>query len=163
MIKYINFANWLESNNFDIKYLCYSDLLIHGLYDKTFPKLMLGNLDAYRDWGYAGDYVEAMWLMLQQDEPDDYVICTENTYSIRDLLDVTFSHLNITDWGNLVGIDKQFYRPAEVDYLRGKSTKAKTKLGWNPKYDLNSLIKLMIDEKLNENLQNDAGHIKCVL
>lgn len=157
----VNFVNWMEINSFDSKHLCYSDTEILGLYDKKFPKLMLGNLDACRDWGYAGDYVEAMWMMLQQDEPDDYVICTENTYSIKDLLNVSFGYFNI-EWHNLVGIDQKFYRPAEVDYLRGRSTKARNKLGWTPKYDLNGLIKLMIDEKLNEKLQNNAGHFECL-
>lgn len=157
-----DFINWLDQNSFKQEHLCFSDTLIHGLYDKTFPKLMLGNLDARRDWGYAGDFVEAMWLMLQQDEPDDYVICTENTYSIRDFLDNAFGYINIEDWDHFVGIDRQFYRPAEVDYLRGRSTKARTKLGWNPKYDLNGLIKLMMDAQLNEKLQNNDRHIKCV-
>lgn len=157
-----NFLLWMEQNNFKFEYLCFSDTSIHGLYDQTFPKLMLGNLDARRDWGYAGDFVEAMWLMLQQKSPDDYVICTENTYSVREFLDSAFSYVNISDWSNLVGIDKQFYRPAEVDYLRGSSAKAKTKLGWTPKYDLDGLIKLMMDDQLNEKLSNNDRHIKCI-
>lgn len=157
-----SFLLWMEQNNFKFEYLCFSDTYIHGLYDQKFPKLMLGNLDARRDWGYAGDFVEAMWLMLQQKSPDDYVICTENTYSVRDFLDSAFSYVNISDWGSLVGIDKQFYRPAEVDYLRGSSAKAKTKLGWTPKYDLDGLIKLMMDDQLNEKLSNNDRHIKCI-
>lgn len=157
-----NFLKWMEDNNLKYEHLCFSDTLIHGLYDNTFPKLMLGNLDARRDWGYAGDFVEAMWLMLQQDEPDDYVICTENTYSIRDFLDIAFGYINLYSWDHFVGIDRQFYRPAEVDYLRGKSTKARTKLGWIPKYDLNGLIKLMMDTQLNEKLSNNDRYIKCI-
>jgi GDPmannose 4,6-dehydratase len=158
----VNFNNWMEQHDLKLDYLCFSDTLIHGLYDNSFPKLMLGNLDAYRDWGYAGDYVEAMWLMLQQDEPDDYVICTEKTHSIRDLLDVSFGYFGIKNWDSLVGIDHKFYRPAEVDYLLGRSTKARTKLGWHPRYDFKNLIKLMIKERINENLQNTVRHIECV-
>jgi len=155
----VNFVDWMESNNFKKEYLCFSDTLIHGLHDKTFPKLMLGNINACRDWGYAGDYVEAMWLMLQQDEPDDYVICTGVTNSIKDFLDLSFKYFDIFDWSSLVGIDKQFYRPAEVDYLLGSSKKAQTKLNWQPKYNLEMLIKLMIEEKLNENIQNNVRYI----
>jgi len=158
----VSFVDWIHDTNItNTEYIQSLDNnIVYN--DVTFPKLMLGNLDAYRDWGYAGDYVEAMWLMVQQDEPDDYVICTENSYSIRDLLDAAFGYFGIYDWSNYVGIDPKFYRPAEVDYLRGRSTKARAKLGWTPKYDLNSLIKLMLEEKINENLQNNARHIKCV-
>lgn len=157
-----DFVNWIDSNNFKLEHLCYADTLIHGLYDKTFPKLMLGNLDARRDWGYAGDFVEAMWLMLQQKNPDDYVICTENTYSVRDFLDSAFKYVNIHNWDQFVGIDKQFYRPAEVDYLCGNSSKARAKLGWKPRYDLNGIIKLMMDYQLNEKLSNNDRYLKCV-
>ena len=110
-----------------------------------FPKLRLGNLDAYRDWGYAGDYVEAMWLMLQQRKPDDYVICTGETYTIREFLDVAFQHVGIEDWTQYVVVDPKFYRPAEVDYLRGRNKKAKTKLGWQPKHSFEDLVKMMVD------------------
>ncbi len=114
----------------------------------SFPKLRLGNLESYRDWGYAGDYVEAMWMMLQQEEPDDYVICTGKTHTISDFLDMSFSMVDIEEWRNFVAIDLKFYRPSEVDYLRGDCMKAKSKLGWTPKYDLEGLIKLMLDAKL---------------
>jgi GDPmannose 4,6-dehydratase len=155
----VSFINWMNDNNVtNEEYLQPMDNLI-SYNDVTFPKLMLGNLDAYRDWGYAGDYVEAMWLMLQQDQPDDYVICTENSYSIRDFLDVSFGYFGIYNWYNYVGTDLQFYRPAEVDYLKGRSTKAKNQLGWTPKYNLQDLVKLMIEEKINEKLQNNARHI----
>ena len=87
--------------------------------DPEFPKLRLGNLEAFRDWGYAGDYVEAMWMMLQQDCPEDYVICTGETHTIREFLDVAFKHVDIDDWSEYVVQDPEFYRPAEVDYLRG--------------------------------------------
>lgn len=109
-----------------------------------FPKLRLGNLDAFRDWGYAGDYVEAMWLMLQQDEPDDYVVCTEETHTIREFLDVAFECIGVKDWTKFVVIDPEFYRPAEVDYLRGKSTKIKEKIGWTPKTSFKELVSMMV-------------------
>lgn len=113
--------------------------------DTTFPKLRLGNLEAFRDWGYAGDYVEAMWMMLQQDRPQDFVICTGETHTIREFLDVAFSHIGIDDWSDLVVQDPEFYRPAEVDYLRGDCSKANNILGWTPKHSFRDLVKLMVD------------------
>ena len=115
---------------------------------KDFPKLKLGNLDASRDWGYAGDYVEAMWMMLQQEKADDYVICTGQTHTIRDLLTIAFNRIDVDNWEQYVEIDPQLYRPCEVDYLRGDCTKAKEELGWQPKHDLEGLVKLMLDAKL---------------
>ena len=112
---------------------------------ESFPKLRLGNLEAFRDWGYAGDYVEAMWVMLQQEIPDDYVICTGETHTIREFLDVAFGHVEVEDWSNFVVIDPEFYRPAEVDYLRGDNTKAKSKLGWNPRTTFEDLVTLMVE------------------
>ena len=109
-----------------------------------FPKLRLGNLEAFRDWGYAGDYVEAMWMMLQQSVADDYVICTGETHTIREFLDVAFKLVGIRDWTKLVVQDPEFYRPAEVDYLRGDASKAKTKLGWTPKASFEELVNIMI-------------------
>lgn len=117
---------------------------------EKFPKLRLGNLEAFRDWGYAGDYVEAMWMMLQQDCPDDYVICTGKTHTIREFLDVAFKHIEIDDWSNYVVQDPEFYRPAEVDYLRGDCSKAKNKLGWEPKHSFEDLVKLMVDYDLSQ-------------
>ena len=117
--------------------------------DPEFPKLRLGNLEAFRDWGYAGDYVEAMWMMLQQDSPDDYVICTGETHTIREFLDVAFKHVGIDDWSNLVIQDPEFYRPAEVDYLRGCNSKALKQLGWTPKHSFGDLVKLMVDHDVN--------------
>jgi GDPmannose 4,6-dehydratase len=157
-----NFVHWMCDNNVTNTIYLDSDdeNIIYN--DVTFPKLMLGNLDSYRDWGYAGDYVEAMWLMLQQDDPDDYVICTEKTHSIRDLLDASFGYFNITNWNKYVGQDERYYRPSEVYYLKGKAEKARVKLGWTPKHDFNSLVKLMIEEKLNEKLSHNDRHIKCV-
>ena len=117
-----------------------------------FPKLRLGNLDAFRDWGYAGDYVKAMWLMLQQEESDDYVICTGKTHTIRDFLDHAFKYVDIDDWSNFVVVDPKFYRPAEVDYLRGDCSKAKKKLGWKPSCDLKGLVEIMMEHDLNEDI-----------
>ena len=117
-------------------------IIING---HKFPKLRLGNLEAFRDWGYAGDYVEAMWMMLQQACPDDYVICTGKTYTIREFLDVAFSHIGIEDWSNYVVQDPEFYRPAEVDYLRGDCSKANNQLGWTPKTSFENLVKIMVE------------------
>jgi GDPmannose 4,6-dehydratase len=111
-------------------------------------KLLLGNLDAKRDWGHAKEYVEAMWLMLQQDEPDDYVIATGETYSVRDFLDVAFEHLGL-NWRDFVDIDAKYYRPAEVDLLVGDSSKAKKKLGWEPKIKFQDLVREMVDHEVN--------------
>ena len=107
--------------------------------------ITLGNLDSKRDWGYAPDYVEAMWLMLQQDIPDDYVIATGNTYSIREFLDVAFNHIGIKNWEPHIKQDPRFMRPAEVDVLRGNFSKAKENLGWNPKTNFIDLVKIMVD------------------
>ena len=108
-------------------------------------KLILGNLDAKRDWGYAPDYVEAMWLMLQQDEPDDYVIATGETYSIRDFLDIGFSEVGISDWEKHIRQDEKYMRLAEVEVLCGDSTKAREKLNWTPKTSFKDLVKKMIN------------------
>ena len=106
--------------------------------------IVLGNLDAKRDWGYAPDYCEAMWLMLQQDTPDDYVISTGKTHSIRDFLEAAFKYIGIEDWSGYIGTDERFMRPAEVDVLRGDSTKAQTKLGWKPKTSFENLVGKMV-------------------
>ena len=111
-----------------------------GLQDK----ITLGNLDSYRDWGYAPDYCEAMWLMLQQKKADDYVISTGETHSIRNFLDVAFQSIGIVEWASYVGQDRRFMRPAEVDVLRGDSTKAQTELGWKPKTSFVDLVDKMI-------------------
>ena len=107
-------------------------------------KLYLGNLDAKRDWGYAKEYVEAMWLMLQQTDPDDYVIATGETHSVRELLEEAFSYVGL-DWHKHVEIDPRYYRPAEVDLLIGDPTKAKRKLGWEAKTKFKDLVRLMVD------------------
>jgi GDPmannose 4,6-dehydratase len=112
-------------------------------------ELRLGNLDACRDWGFAGDYVEAMWLMLQQSQPDDYVVATGETHSVREFLDEAFGYLDL-DWKDHVVTDSQFQRPAEVDLLRGDATKAREKLGWRPKLSFRELVRLMVDADLRD-------------
>jgi len=115
--------------------------------------IALGNLDAKRDWGYAPDYVEAMWLMLQQDQADDYVIATGETRSIREFLDEAFSCVGISDWSTYVKLDEQFVRPAEVDVLRGDATKARIELGWQPKTSFKEMVKKMVTNDIKQ-LQN---------
>ena len=111
-------------------------------------ELVMGNLDAKRDWGYAGDYVRAMWLMLQQDEPDDYVVATGETHSIEEFLTLAFAEAGLPDWHNYVRQDPRFFRPAEVDLLIGDPTRARTKLGWTPEVDFPNLVKLMVQNDL---------------
>lgn len=110
-------------------------------------ELRIGNLEARRDWGYAPDYVKAMWLMLQQDEPDDYVIASGKTHSVKDLLEVAFRHVGL-EWADYVTTDKKFYRPAEIYELRGDSSKAKKELDWQPTISFEDLIQMMVDEDL---------------
>jgi GDPmannose 4,6-dehydratase len=110
--------------------------------------ITLGNLDAERDWGYAPDYVEAMWLMLQQDKPDDYVIATGEKHSIREFLDVAFNHIGIKDWSKYVKQDPRFMRPAEVDLLVGDYKKAFRVLGWKPKTSFKKLVQIMVDNDI---------------
>lgn len=124
-----------------------------GLQDK----LYLGNLDARRDWGYAKDYVEAMWLMMQTDVADDYVIATGETYSIRDFLDEAFGELEL-DWQKYVEIDPRYYRPTEVDLLLGDATKARHNLGWKPKVSFKELVRLMVANDLKLAEQEQAAH-----
>jgi GDPmannose 4,6-dehydratase len=106
--------------------------------------MTIGNLDAHRDWGFAGDYVRAMWLMLQQDQPDDYVVATGLAHSVRDLVSVAFAHVGL-DWEKHVRVDPALLRPAEVDHLIGDPTKARTVLGWHPSVDFKGLIEMMVD------------------
>jgi GDPmannose 4,6-dehydratase len=111
--------------------------------------ISLGNLDAKRDWGYAPDYIEAMWLMLQQDTPDDYVIATGETRSIKEFLDEAFKFVGIEDWSSYIKIDPRFMRPAEVDVLRGDYSKAQNQLQWKPKTSFTDLVKIMVENDLN--------------
>lgn len=110
-------------------------------------KLFLGNLDAKRDWGYAGDYVEAMWLMLQQPKPDDYIIATGKNYSVREFLDEAFRYLDL-DWNKYVEIDPRYFRPSEVDSLLGDASKARKILGWKPKVNFKQLVQMMVDAEM---------------
>ena len=112
-------------------------------------ELVMGNLDAQRDWGFAGDYVEAMWLMLQQDTPDDYVVATGQTHSVRDLLDAAFGHVGIDDWTPFVRQDAAFIRPAEVDFLVGDASKAREVLGWKPRVSFHELVAMMVDADID--------------
>ncbi|WP_425403399.1 GDP-mannose 4,6-dehydratase [Hwanghaeella sp.] len=129
----------------------------HGLQDKLF----LGNLDAKRDWGFAGDYVEAMWLMLQADKPDDFVVATGETYSVRDFLQTAFSYAEL-DWQDFVEFDARYLRPTEVDLLLGDPSKARTTLGWEPKVSFQQLVEMMVDHDMDlaaqERTLSDAGH-----
>jgi GDPmannose 4,6-dehydratase len=111
-------------------------------------ELVMGNLDAKRDWGYAGDYVRAMWMMLQQDEPDDYVVATGETHSIEEFLTLAFEEVGLDDWHNYVRQDPRFFRPAEVDLLIGDPSKAREKLGWVPEVDFKSLVSMMVQNDL---------------
>jgi GDPmannose 4,6-dehydratase len=111
-------------------------------------KITLGNLDAARDWGFAGDYVEAMWLMLQQVEPDDYVVATGETHTIRELLELSFRAAGYEDWEPYVDKDPRFERPAEVDVLTGDATKARDVLGWKPKVGFPELVEMMVESDL---------------
>jgi GDPmannose 4,6-dehydratase len=112
--------------------------------------ITLGNLDAARDWGYAGDFVEAMWLIVQEDEPDDYVIATGETHTVRELLDVAFQNAGIDDWERFVRKDPRFERPAEVDLLMGDASKARERLGWKPKVAFEELVRRMYENDLAE-------------
>ena len=124
----------------------------YGLQDR----LYLGNLDAKRDWGFAGDYVEAMWLMLQQDEPDDYVVATGQTHSVREFLDEVFGHLGL-DWQQHVEIDPRYFRPSEVDLLLGDASKARRVLQWEPRVGFRELARMMTEEDLKK-----AGRAQAV-
>jgi GDPmannose 4,6-dehydratase len=117
-----------------------------GLQDQV----ALGNLDAKRDWGFAGDYVDAMWRMLQQPEGDDYVVATGETHSIREYLDIAFRHVGIDDWAPHVYQDPAFFRPAEVELLIGDPAKAHEKLGWKPRVSFEELVTMMVDSDLAE-------------
>jgi GDPmannose 4,6-dehydratase len=113
-------------------------------------KIYLGNLEARRDWGYAPEYVEAAWLMLQQPEPDDYVIGTGESHSVREFLDAAFQHAGIVDWERYVDIDPRYYRPTEVEHLVADASKARKKLGWQPKTQFKELVKMMVEEELKK-------------
>lgn len=125
-------------------------------------KLYLGNLEAKRDWGFAGDYVEAMWLMLQQSKSDDYVVATEKSYSVKEFLENAFSLADL-DWKDYVEIDSRYFRPSEVDFLQGDASKLRKKTGWKPKIEFNELVKLMYESDLElarkEKILKDSGYV----
>ena len=141
-----DFYKWSEAQGLDQdpRHYTFDENFISSRRE-DFPKLRLGNLEAFRDWGYAGDYVEAMWMMLQQESPQDYVICTGETHTIREFLDVAFRHINVDDWSKYVVQDPEFYRPAEVDYLRGDCSRANNVLGWEPRHAFEDLAEMMVD------------------
>ncbi len=121
-----------------------------GLQDK----LVLGNMDARRDWGFAGDYVEAMWQILQQDTPEDYVIATGISHSVREFVEAAFAYVGIDDWSRYVEVDPHLFRPAEVEYLLGDATKAQQKLGWTPTTTFEELVQMMVEADLQKNARN---------
>ena len=119
-------------------------------------ELRMGNLDAHRDWGFAGDYVRAMWMMLQQDKPDDYVVATGISHSVRDLVEVAFRHVDL-NWEDHIVIDQEFYRPAEVDHLLGDPTKARKELEWEPEVDFEQLVTMMVDADMDRVAREKQG------
>ena len=145
-----DFLRWKEDQGCWIGELNFSEDYIIAPNCRRFSKLRLGNLKAQRDWGHAKDYVKAMHLMLQQDEPDDYVICTGEARSVSDFLDVAFKHIGIDEWSDYVVIDPQFYRPAEVDFLQGDCSKAKRVLNWKQEYSFEDLVKEMVTYDINK-------------
>jgi len=144
------FDSWAEEQGVstDLRHCEFSEDFIN-YEDSSYPKLRLGNLDAYRDWGHAEDYVKAMWLMLQQETPDDYVIATGKTFSVRDFLSYAFEYVGIYDYENLVVVDPAFYRPSEVEYLCGLPDKAEEKLGWKPEIPFVDLVHRMVESDIN--------------
>ena len=133
-------TKWISNNYIDIK---------KGKVFNDNYKLHLGNLDTKRDWGHAKDYCKAMRLIIYLNLPDDFVICTGKTYSIKEFLDIAFNYVGIKDWGPYIFIDQKFYRPSEVDYLCGDFTKINKTTGWHPEYNLEQIIKEMIDNDIN--------------
>ena len=141
----------IDPKHFDLSnddYICKKDLP-SPLHRERFPKLRLGNLDAHRDWGHAADYVRGMWLILQQEEPEDYVLATGESNTVREFLKTSFSYLDCSEWEGFVTIDPEFYRPSEVDYLRGIPTKARVKLGWAPAISFKELVGRMIKNDID--------------
>jgi GDPmannose 4,6-dehydratase len=116
---------------------------------KKVDKIYLGNINAKRDWGFSGDYVKSMWMMLQQERPSDYVVCTEVSHSVKDFLEESFNYAGLGDWQNYVEIDEKFFRPMDIDNLVGDSSKARNELGWKPEMQFKELVHLMVDHDLN--------------
>ena len=162
------FVKWSEGAEFGsagIELPEHEDMVrVYGrpLNKPEFPKLRLGNLDAYRDWGHAEDYVEAMYKMLQQDVPDDYVIATGETNSVRDFLKEAFNEIGITNYQDYVVIDPKFYRPAEVEFLCRDPSKANTRLNWYPKINFKQLVKRMVRSDINGKKKKEASEEKTL-
>ena len=145
------FYSWIKDENKPFDAVTDADNIISVMHpNRTFPKLRLGNLDASRDWGYAPDYVKAMWVMLQQEQAEDYVIATGTSRTVRDFCRTAFNCIEIKDWENLVVVDPEFYRPAEVEFLHGDYNKAKSEIGWSPETSFNEMVKLMVDYDINK-------------
>ncbi len=143
------FKHWSDGENSPFDAISDPDNIISVMHpDQTLPKLRLGNLDAARDWGYAPDYVRAMWLMLQQEQADDYVIATGTSRTVRDFLRIAFDFIGIKDWENLVVVDPKFYRPAEVEFLHGDANKAKANIGWSVETPFNEMVKRMLEHDI---------------
>ena len=144
------FVRWTEIQGLDAspQHFEFIEDHIHSRRD-SFPKLRLGNVDAYRDWGHAEDYVNAMWLMLQQEEPDDYVIATGETYSVREFLNEAFQYIGVSNYEDYFVVDPKFYRPAEVEYLKGRPTKAEKNLNWNRQVSFKQLVHRMVESDIN--------------
>ena len=157
--EFVKWKNSITENDSLCPYSCSPDRSGDYIYKTSdprdeFPKLRLGNLDAKRDWGHAEDYVRGMWQMVQHETPNDYVVATGETHSVRDFLDIAFKHVGVEDWEHLVVIDPEFYRPAEVDYLLGIPAKAKRVLGWEPQISFQQLVERMVDSDVEaERLQ----------
>lgn len=144
------FLYWIERQGLDtdVRHFEFDEDNIHTNRE-SFPKLRLGNIDAYRDWGHAEDYVNAMWLMLQQEDADDYVVATGETYSVRDFLSEAFQYIDIDDYENFIVIDPKFYRPSEVEFLRGLPDKAERELGWTRQVSFQELVCRMVESDIN--------------
>ena len=140
------FKNWMNGENKPFDAVSDADNIFSVMHpEESFPKLRLGNLDAARDWGYAPDYVKAMWMMLQQEQAQDYVIATGTSRTVRDFVRIAFDLIGIKDWENLVVVDPKFYRPAEVEFLHGDYNKAKAEIGWSPETSFNEMVKRMVE------------------
>ena len=158
-----SFVSWTDSIGLDGDNYTFSENSIHKNNEK-FPKLRLGNVDAYRDWGHASDYVNAMWLMLQQEEPDDYVIATGETHSVREFLDKAFQYIGISNYEDFFVIDAEFYRPSEVEYLRGRPDKAESELNWQREVSFTDLVRRMVESDINgeEKTERVAQKVKFI-
>jgi len=145
------FKSWIDGENKPFDAVSDPDNITSVMHpEETFPKLRLGNLDAARDWGYAPDYVKAMWTMLQQEQAEDYVIATGTSRTVRDFVRIAFDFIGINEWENLVVIDPEFYRPAEVEFLHGDYNKAKAEIGWSPETSFNEMVKRMVEHDINK-------------